>query len=112
MKPAEPADAEDAEMKDDAAPPSEDDALRAKLMHLSQKIPAPMRQFALPMVQGMDPAALHNLLVQALAHMEQTSPSAEHETDHQDALNVLTTLRSMEPSAVHTLALEILRSGV
>jgi len=92
--------------------PGADDALRTKLQGLSQKIPPAMRPFVLTMVQGMDPAALHNLLGFALAQIEQGSQGAEKNHESQEALNVLSTLRNMDPGALHALAVEVLRSGM
>merc|ERR1712072_1332177 len=60
----------------------------------------------------MDPATLHDLVVGGLAHMEQSSQGAEQDHQIQEALNVLCTLRSMDPRALHALTLEVLRSGV
>lgn len=87
----------------------EDAALRAKLQDLVLKIPKGMRLFLFSMIQGMDPNALHSLLGHALAHVEH---SAEQNHESQEASKVLNTLRGMEASAVHALALEVLKSEV
>lgn len=98
--------------------PDTDDELRAKLQGLSQRIPPGMRPFLLTMVQGMDPSALHHLLGCATAHMQQCAGlssgpgAAEQNHDSQEASKVLHTLSGMEPSAVHALVLEVLRSGM
>merc|ERR1740133_572928 len=64
----------------------------------------------------MDPSALHHLLGYAIARMQQgaglSSDAAEQNHDTQEASKVLHTLSGMEPSAVHALVLEILRSGM
>jgi len=92
----------------DATMPDKDDALRAKLQSVVQKIPAGMRPFILAMAQGMDPAASHDLLGHILGHVEQ---NAQPNHQSQEASEVLKSLRAMEPSVVHALVLEVLSSN-
>merc|ERR1740117_217398 len=60
----------------------------------------------------MDPSALHHLLGYAMARMQQGAGPDAVDQNHEEASKVLHTLSGMEPSAVHALVLEILRSGM